>query len=414
MANQQRKDRILLIDGDDNERSVLAEAALEPSGFDVLAAEDGGTALQMIMDRQPDLIILDLRIHGLSGQDLLAALNAQGMDTPVIVIADRGKEGDALGAFRLGARDYVVRPFREAEVIQVIERALREVRLQRERESLVGEVRRAAEESTRHLRELKTLMTVGKTVTALGQPNEVFQRVLRAALQLTQAESAGIFIRDLESGQLLVRAGHNMSRNLVDLMGQSVKDTLAQLVMDSREAFLGSGAGLEKFRPAQQDAAAVIYAPLVFQDNSIGVLWVAESRGEFQPHLKDIMTALADYAAISVANARLFAAMEKRSQELQRENAVLHERQAVMAGVAEPSDGQPAAAAPAMAGGAVELASELRRPLTELLGNMNLFRTGEMGLLPAAHQAAVDVMHRQLDQLVRRIDELCPPDNEAL
>jgi signal transduction histidine kinase len=83
-----------------------------------------------------------------------------------------------------------------------------------------------------------------------------------------------------------------------------------------------------------------------------------------------------------------------------------------MAGVAEPGDG--VTSSHMGDAGVAELAHEMRRPLTELMGNMNLFRTGEMGRLPAAQQAAVDVMHRQLENLVHRIDELAPPDVEAL
>jgi len=387
---------------------MLVEAALEPFGYLVEVAEDGGTALSMVLDAAPDAIILDLNVEGLSGQDFLAALNAQSLEVPVIVLADRGKESAALDAFRLGAKDYVVRPFREAEIIQVVERALMDGRLRRERETLVLEVQRAADDAERHLRELKTLMSIGKSVTALAQPAETFDRALRAALQLTRAESAGLFLRDAETNQLIVRAGHNLSRNLIEQMGQPIEDALAALVMNSQESYLGSGAGLDKFRPAQQGAYAVIYAPLVFQGQAIGVLWVANTRLEFEPHMKDIMTALADYAAIAVANARLYSAMERHSEQLQQQLEAAQTQAAEEGfGVAEGGDA-------ASGFGVADLARELRRPLTELLGNMNLFRTGEMGPLPAGLQAAVDVMHRQLDTLVRRIDELSPPDDHAL
>lgn len=413
MAEQTYKDRILVIDLDENERAMLVEAALKPFGYAVEAAEDGGTALAIVLDRPPDAILLDLNIEGLSGQDFLAALNAQSIDVPVIVLADRGRESAALDAFRLGAKDYVVRPFREAEIIQVAERALTEVRIRREREALVGEVHRAAEEAERHLRELKTLMGIGKSVTALAQPAETFDRVLRAALQLARAESAGLFVRDPGTNQLIVRAGHNMSRNLLELMGQPIDDALAALVMNSQESYLGSGSGLEKFRPAQQGAAAVIYAPLVFQGQAIGVLWVANTRLEFEPHLKDIMTSLADYAAIAVANARLYSAMEKRSEQLQQQlEASVPADEEALFDTAEIS--MEAVGAPMGGLGAEELAREIRHPLTELLGNMNMFRTGEMGPLPAGLQAAVDVMHRQLDALVRSIDEFSPPDSSGI
>lgn len=410
MAEQQRKDRILVIDRDPDERSLLTEATLEPYGYEIVSAEDGGTALQLLLDKHPDVVILDLRIQGFSGQDLLAALNAQSIDAPVIVLADRGQESEALNAFRLGAKDYVTRPFREAEIIQVVDRAMREVRLRREREALVGEVRQAADETERHLRELKTLMSIGKTVAGLRRPDDVFERVLRASIQLTQAESAGIFLRDPDSNTIVVRAGHNLNRELIERMGEPVQDALAALVMNSRETYIGSGAGLDKFRPAQQGVTAVIYAPLVVQDAAIGVLWVGNTRLSFQPYLKDIMTAIADYAAIAVANARLFATMEKRAQEQQQEIMALQARQST---APAPTPATEQAGEQQDGGTSVEeMARTLRRPLTELLGNMNLFRTGEMGPLQASHQAAVDVMHRQLDQLIHRIDELCPPDAE--
>ena len=52
--------------------------------------------------------------------------------------------------------------------------------------------------------------------------------------------------------------------------------------------------------------------------------------------------------------------------------------------------------------------------MTRLLGNMNLFRTGEMGALEMQQQAATDVMHRQLDGLVNLIDSIVPPDTGGL
>ncbi len=386
----------MVVTSDPDERALLVEATLRPFGYEVESAEDGGAGLSRVLQEPPDVLLLDLGVEGLSGQDVLAALNAQAVDLPVIVLADSGAEQDVLAAFRLGAKDYLTRPVREAEIVQAVERALKEVRLRRDREALVSDVQAAAQESERHLRELKTLMGIGKSVVAIRQPDEVFERVLRAALQLTRAETAGLFLRDPESGALIVQSGHNLSRNLIERMGQPIEDDLAALVMNSQEAYLGSGLGLEKFRPAQQGVSAVIYAPMVFQDQPIGVLWVANARLVFESYLKDIMTVLADYAAIAVADSRLFAAMDAHNEQLAAMNEALQER---------------AAAAPAPAGGlSADLWRQLRRPLTELLGNMNLFRTGEMGRLAAGQQAAVDVMHRQLDSLIHMLDQLAPPE----
>lgn len=392
----EKKDKILVIDHDADERAMLVEAALEPFGYQVQVTDDGGTGLSMIMNERPDIVILDLTLEGLSGPDVLAALSAQAVDVPVIVLANKGAEKEALQAFRMGAKDYLVRPVREAELIQAVERSLKEVRLRRERETLAGEVRHATEEVDLRLRELKTLMGIGKSVTALRQLDEVFDRVVRAAIQLTRAESVGLLLRDDATNALILRAGQNLSRNLLDKMGQPVEDNLASLVMNSRETYIASGKGLDQFRPAQEGATAVIYAPLVVHDKAIGLLWVANTRLPFEPHMKDIMTALADYAAIAIVNARLFATMQERPT----------------------AEAAPSAPSPVPDAGdrikAIELSTKVRAPLTQLLGNMNLFRTGEMGRLPPELQAAVDVMHRQLRELIELVDSMSPPDTGGL
>jgi DNA-binding response OmpR family regulator len=395
------RDRVLVIDSDRHEASLLVETALEPFGYDAEWIDNGGIGLSLIMENPPDVLLLDLDLEGLSGQDILAALNAQAIDIPVIVLTDRGYEGEALHAFRLGAKDYLVRPLREAEVIQAVERSLKEIRLRRERETLLAEVQYAAQEAQQRLTELKTLMGIGKSVTALGRPEQVFDRVVRAAVYLTRAESAGLFLRDSSSEGLVLHAGQNLSRNLLDRMGQQVEDGLASLVMRSQETYIATSEDFQQFQPAQEDARAIIYAPLVIHERPIGLLWVANTRLAFEYHMRDLMTALADYAAIAVVNVRFFSAMQERSRQLEVAYNQLRAHQ-----------GDAASTERAKRQGAVEMALYMRRPLTELLGNMNLFRTGEMGPLHMQHQAAVDVMHRQLADLVDLIDSLVPHDDE--
>ncbi len=397
----ERKDKVLVIDPNDEERAMLIESALEPFGYVVQQARDGGSGLSMMQADPPDVLILDLHLEGLSGRDVLAAVNAQAYDFPVILLANEGAEKIALQAFRLGAKDYVVRPIREAELIQVLERALKEVRLRRERMQLMEEVRQAAEDAQRHLREMRTLMTIGKTVTALRNLNEVFEGVIRAALQLTRAEAVGVFLKDDQTGGLILRAGQNLSRDLQERIGKPVDDDLAALVLTSRDTYIGSGEGLKRFHPAMHAATAVIYAPLIVHEAAIGLLWVANTRLPFEDYLKDLMTALADYAAIAVVNARLFTTMQERTRQLEQ---MAKQGPAVSAGAV------PAASGPT----AAQLASQIRGPLTQIMGNMNLFRTGEMGRLPPSLQAAVDVLHRQLQETIELVDRTVPPDSGGL
>jgi len=381
----EKQDRVLIIDDDAAERSTLVEAALEPSGYHVEAAADGASGLAAIRAAAPDVLILDLEMAGLSGHDVLAALNAQGADIPVILLVDEGREREALRAFRLGARDYVVRPVREAELIQAVERALKEVRLRREREALLAEVQAAARQTERHLHDLRTLMGIGRAITTLRALDNIFNALTRAAVEVTGAESSGFFLREQPSGPLVLRSGYQLPDALSKRVGEPVEDDLAALVMASKETYVGSGEGLHRFSPAHSRARAVIYAPLVVNDSAVGLLWVANEREPFRTHARDLMTALADYAAIAVMNARLFAAMEQRTRQL--------EAAAAGAKVAPPPDNR-----------CKELAARLRGPLIELLNTMNMFRTGEMGALRQSHRAAVDVMHLQLSEVLAFVE----------
>ena len=188
----EKQDRVLIIDNDAAERNTLVESALEPSGYHVEAAVDGASGLAAIRAAAPDVLILDLEMPGLSGHDVLAALSAQGTDIPVILLVNEGREREALRAFRLGASDYLVRPVREAELIQAVERALKEVRLRREREALLAEVQAAARQTERHLQDLRTLMGIGRAITTLRALDNIFNALTRAAVEVTEIGRAHV------------------------------------------------------------------------------------------------------------------------------------------------------------------------------------------------------------------------------
>lgn len=399
------KDRILVIDSDPNELSLLVEAVLEPFGYDVLQAIDGSTGLAMALEAPPDLILMSLELDTLSGKDVIAAISAQSIDVPIIVITGAGEEATVIRAFRLGAKDYLARPLRDTEVIAATERALKEVRLQRERKTLAAEIQGVNRLLEQRIRELETLTAIGKRVTAMTNLEQLFERVVQAAVMLTQADTGGFLLREEGGDALILRAGHNLERQLLDRLGKPMTDDLTQLVMSSGETFLASGEGLRRFHPLQE-AHAVIYAPLMVQDNPLGVLWVGNARRAFEEHQRSLMTALADYVAIAVANARLFAAMEHRSRQLEAMY-----KQAQQAAPSPGVEAEQAEDAPPFVEAALdfETIQQFREALYDLRGDMVLLQTGEMGDLEAAQQASVDVIARKLGMLIEHLDSIAPP-----
>src|SRR6185503_5332826 len=125
MPNNPRS-KILVVDDDMQSLDLIHKQVLEPLGYQVMTATDGAAGLQLAVTKQPELVLLSLSLRGLSGKDVLTALRSQGFDSPIIVLVPEDNPAQALAAFRLGARDYVARPLREAEIVAAVDRVIEE------------------------------------------------------------------------------------------------------------------------------------------------------------------------------------------------------------------------------------------------------------------------------------------------
>lgn len=142
---------VLVVDDTDAVRHVL-EAQLQSLGFVTLGAEDGVVALELIRSVRPDVVLCDLRMPHMDGLELLAALRASHPDLPVIVMSGAGLLGDAIGALKLGAWDYVEKPIPALDILEhAIARAL-------ERAALLAENRRQRDDLEAMNRELRATL----------------------------------------------------------------------------------------------------------------------------------------------------------------------------------------------------------------------------------------------------------------
>lgn len=98
---------------------------LEIAGHRVEVAGEGRTALRLIRERRPDLVVLDLGLPELDGYRVLQTIRGEGLTTPVIILTARSEEADKVLGFRLGADDYVTKPFSVLELIERVSALLR-------------------------------------------------------------------------------------------------------------------------------------------------------------------------------------------------------------------------------------------------------------------------------------------------
>ncbi len=318
MVGSAPRERVLVVDEDPDVLDLLERQVLEPMGYLVATADDAGAAIQQALNFSPDLIIASLMLPGLSGKDLLVALRSQGMDVPMLVTAPEGMEGDAVQAFRLGARDYLVKPLREAEVVAAVERALNDVRLRHERGQLADELAESNRQLERRVRELTTLYGIGKAVTSTTNQNQLFAKLMEGSQYVTEADLGWLLLREEGSDQLVLRAQKNLPPALAGKLHQAWDDGVSSLVMLSGEALSIHGEGLGQFKLARFGKAALL-APIKARDQAIGVICVARQDSRpFSEREQAMLEAVADYASISLVNAHLFQALEERARHLQR------------------------------------------------------------------------------------------------
>lgn len=313
---------MLIVDDSDEVRDIIASLILEPAGYRVLTANNGADGFRLLVEASPDLLILDEQMPGMTGIQVLRAMREQNIQVPVIFMTAFGSEDLAVQAFRLGVRDYVIKPFEPHEMSRAIERALTEVRLRRERDQLVAQLEEANRRLQQQLQELNTLYSIGRSVTSRLDLEVVLPRVVEAAVFLTRAEEGLLLLLDPETGDLMLRAAKNVDEKQARQLRVQVQDSLAGQVFRTGEPLL-----ITEGQPKVVTGYLVhslIYTPLRTPERGIfGLLGVMnrEKPRSFTPHDVRLLCALADYAAIALENARLYNETETGRRKLE---AVLH------------------------------------------------------------------------------------------
>ena len=135
----------VLVLEDNRDVRASIRTMLEENGFRVIEAFAGWQALELAEKSLPDVLLLDWQLPDISGLDVLRALRAGKCSAPAILMTAFGSEDLAIIALRLGVRDYLQKPFSPDDLSKAIEGALVEIRLRRERETLLEKLEHVAQ-----------------------------------------------------------------------------------------------------------------------------------------------------------------------------------------------------------------------------------------------------------------------------
>jgi len=119
--------RVLIVE-DDEAMAVALRDGFAYEGYDVIVARDGEVGLRMAHENSPDLMILDVMLPKVTGLEICKLLRGEGSDLPIIMLTARGQEIDKVLGLKLGADDYVTKPFSFMELMARVEAVLRRTR----------------------------------------------------------------------------------------------------------------------------------------------------------------------------------------------------------------------------------------------------------------------------------------------
>jgi two-component system nitrogen regulation response regulator GlnG len=229
--------RVLIVD-DDRDIGLMLSAVMKKEGLGSMVAYDGETALQMVPVSRPDVLLVDVKMPGLDGMEVMKRVKETDPHLPVVLITAYAEIPASVAAMKAGAFDYLSKPFDHSEVIRVVRAAL--IERQRRRQSQAEEI--AADNCLR---------------VKMG-PSDAVTRIIREVNRVAQSDFSVIIQGETGSGkELVARAIHQLSRRaggpFIPLDCGAIPETLieSELFGYQKGAFTGAATSkMGKFEAA--------------------------------------------------------------------------------------------------------------------------------------------------------------------
>lgn len=217
--------KVLVVDDDENVRRVLCETLTE-WGLNVVAAESGGHALALLQDTVPDIILLDIKMPGMDGIEVLRKIKEKGIPSIVVMMTAYADISTAVNVMKLGAYEFITKPFKDNALISAINEAI---------------------EKSLTLKEVEMLQNEEKSLSDLMGKGSDIQAVIQRVGQVAKTDFTVFIEGETGTGkELIANAIHKQSKRhnkqLVVIDCGAIPETLieSELFGHERGAYTGA------------------------------------------------------------------------------------------------------------------------------------------------------------------------------
>ena len=197
----ERMYRLLVVDDERNLRDGCARILVR-LGYEVVQAEKGEEALAILAERPADVVLLDLKMPGMDGLDVLERIRLNHPDILVIIVTGFATIETAIEAMKKGAYDFMTKPFRPDQLRLIVERAVEHIRLKEERDRLSAERDRGLWAITTEKSRLRTVIDSiipGLLITDADKRIVMCNPAFRKLMNIPPGDVTGSFTSDLSS-----------------------------------------------------------------------------------------------------------------------------------------------------------------------------------------------------------------------
>lgn len=303
---------ILVVDDTEANRTIVS-SLLQHGGFQVLLAENGRLALNVIQVVLPDLILLDVMMPELDGFETCRRLkeNELTRDIPVIFMTSLSATEDKLKGFNAGAVDYITRPLSQRELVARITTHLKNKIL--------------TQSLKQHVQFMETMNEIGRALTSTLDLREVLNLILDEMRSIVAYDRGAVLIYQDESLVFVAARGFPSDTGLLYStipLSEDSNDVFHQIFHTKRPLSISNPSSHPGWleQSFAQTPAAWLGLPLIHQENVIGILSLArDAAATFASYQIDMAAAFAAQAALALKNARLYDQLAQFNTQLEKQ-----------------------------------------------------------------------------------------------
>jgi CheY-like chemotaxis protein len=265
----------------------------------------------------PHVVIIDHDLPGINGRDLMVALNAAGIEAPTIELMSAEDAASIVQTYRMGARDVLLKPFKETELFTILQPIMAEVWDREEREQLADQLREANYRLELSAREMTALIDIQQILKNAKSEFEAVDQILEELLRISECNRGWVVLEAYDTQQLTLAACRNMPANVSSELGKPWMDKLTTHIFEKGVSWVANekdlqAAGLEKL------GSTVMLHPIQVQNRLIGAIaLVKRNKVPFSPSTHQVVQTATHYLAMFVLSNRLYSGLRERDARIE-------------------------------------------------------------------------------------------------